>query len=663
MTDIQKAFFLLLLLVIIGEFFSAPAITLADSAVITLLGEDADRYGHQRMFGSLGWGLAMFFVGIALDHSTAFPEHPCTPDEREKNYTICFATFSVLMGAALITATQINFRYDFSGDLEPEVKVPAPPTREEAMQQELAQQLNLPQLADSSVQADAKTAVPLVGKVPAPPTREEAMQQELAQQLNLPQLADSSVQADAKTAVPLVGKVRRQYGLCPGLLKELVLQSEVLQGTSGELERPVVLLQTKMFAQTTRQMPEWLTTKMFAQTTRQMPEWVTVLKQFANLKCGSFLFVAWFMGFGIGLIFTFLFWHLQDYGGSPTLFGVASVINHISEIFAYFFSFKLIRQIGHVKVLCLGLVGNIVRFLYISWLRNPWWVLPFEFMQGITHAAVWAACCSYIAHNTPQQLRSSAQGVLQGIHHGLGRGCGAVFGGMFVNYFDYDPAPTKCYSARHEGPRELITFPVISGTTATFRGYGFTCVLVLAAFIFINFYRKDTGFVSEIPPTEDPHQVAEEMAHLAPHGVPSNPIPRALSSSRLHELAGPESGYGATYQTSGGNLDIPGQTGGGAPTNPFLQNGGTGGFNYRHGGPQEPEEEIIRRNFQLYNEVLSQYEGTKTPSSLTQIHTQQPDSMSPHHSYDCPEMITTTLQEVKEYLKKITDIPVYFHYV
>jgi hypothetical protein len=41
--DIQKTFFLLLLLVIVGEFFSAPAITLADSAVITLLGEDADR--------------------------------------------------------------------------------------------------------------------------------------------------------------------------------------------------------------------------------------------------------------------------------------------------------------------------------------------------------------------------------------------------------------------------------------------------------------------------------------------------------------------------------------------------------------------------------------------------------------------------------------------
>jgi len=66
------------------------------------------------MFGSLGWGLAMFFVGIALDYSTAFPDHPCKPDQREKNYTICFAIFSVLMGAALITATQINFKYDFA---------------------------------------------------------------------------------------------------------------------------------------------------------------------------------------------------------------------------------------------------------------------------------------------------------------------------------------------------------------------------------------------------------------------------------------------------------------------------------------------------------------------------------------------------------------------
>uniref|UniRef100_A0A8D8TP46 Major facilitator superfamily domain-containing protein 6 n=1 Tax=Cacopsylla melanoneura TaxID=428564 RepID=A0A8D8TP46_9HEMI len=523
--DIQKAFFLLILLVVIGEFFSAPAITLADSAVITILGEDADRYGHQRMFGSLGWGLAMFFVGIALDHSTSFPDHPCGPDEREKNYTICFATFSVLMGAALITATQINFKYE---------EIP-----------EQDEMLTKPQ----------QTV-----------TKEDYMQQQLAQQLNLPSLAPQ--------------------GLPP-------------QDPNFTVNGPPA--------------PSLGETKMFAQTTREIPEWVTVLKHFQNVKCASFIFVSWFMGFGIGLIFTFLFWHLQDYGGSPTLFGVASVINHISEIFAYFFSFKLIRQIGHVKVLCLGLMGNILRFLYISWLKNPWWVLPFEFMQGITHAAVWAACCSYIAHNTPQQLRSSAQGVLQGIHHGLGRGCGAVIGGIFVNSF---------------------------GTTATFRGYGICCAAVLGAFIFINFYRKEVGgFVSELPVTEDPHQVAEETAHLAPHGVPSNPIPRALSSNRLHEL-GDNQGYGATYNTSAsGNLDLPGQGGGyntnpfpSNPTNPFRQDlGPTLNYNFNFFDPND--EENIRKKFQLYNEVFSRYdEENKVPKVPVEISNIQP--INTGYAYD-----------------------------
>lgn len=140
----------------IGEFFSAPAITLADSAVITLLGTDADKYGHQRMFGSLGWGLAMFFVGIALDHSTAFPDHPCNgPQDREKNYTICFATFSVLMGAALITATQMSFRYEENSDVLEQTEMmmekgSVAPTKDDYLQQELAQQLNLPSLAPNA---------------------------------------------------------------------------------------------------------------------------------------------------------------------------------------------------------------------------------------------------------------------------------------------------------------------------------------------------------------------------------------------------------------------------------------------------------------------------------------------------------------------------------
>lgn len=113
-----------------------------------------------------------------------------------------------------------------------------------------------------------------------------------------------------------------------------------------------------------------------------------------------------------------------------------------------------------------------------------------------------------------------------------------------------------------------------------FRSYGIISLVILGAFIFINFYRKDVGFQPDLPPEEDPHEMAEEGTALAPHGVPANPIPRALSSQKLNEGAS-DAGYG-TYNATNGMLDIPG--GGGAPTNPFLQGGGDGGSGGGGGG-------------------------------------------------------------------------------
>jgi predicted MFS family arabinose efflux permease len=112
-------------------------------------------------------------------------------------------------------------------------------------------------------------------------------------------------------------------------------------------------------------------------------------------------------------------------------------------------------------------------------LRNPWWVLPFEFIQGITHAAVWAALCSYISHATPPELRPSANGVIQGIHNGVGKACGAIFGGLFVRYW---------------------------GTQATFRAYGFFCLLVLVVFVFIHFFH-DGKFNFNLTDIQDPRVV------------------------------------------------------------------------------------------------------------------------------------------------------------
>ena len=101
-----------------------------DACTLSYLGQDTELYGRQRMFGSLGWGLAIFIVAtilgnkeititpslhecVSLDQSKSLTFHACgTSGPLEKNYTICFAAFSVCMTFALICATRFEFSYD-----------------------------------------------------------------------------------------------------------------------------------------------------------------------------------------------------------------------------------------------------------------------------------------------------------------------------------------------------------------------------------------------------------------------------------------------------------------------------------------------------------------------------------------------------------------------
>ncbi|VDO56784.1 unnamed protein product, partial [Brugia timori] len=79
-------------------------------------------------------------------------------------------------------------------------------------------------------------------------------------------------------------------------------------------------------------------------------QWIPTIKALFRGHAAFYLLAVTTIGFGAGIIFAFLFWHLQDFGGSPILFGFASVVNHGTEITAHFYCFHLINKFGHVKV-------------------------------------------------------------------------------------------------------------------------------------------------------------------------------------------------------------------------------------------------------------------------------------------------------------------------
>ena len=174
-----------------------------------------------------------------------------------------------------------------------------------------------------------------------------------------------------------------------------------------------------------------------------------------------FLFTALYLGFLMAFIKTFLFWHLKDLGGSQLLFSIISAVNCFAEVSMYFLSARLIKTIGHAKVLYLGLICYAVRLFYYSAIPIPWMVLAVELLPGITTAAVWAACLSYVSINSGPGAATTMQCILHGVHWGLGYGAGEVIGGIMVHHY---------------------------GAPTTFIIFGILCLIILGVYVLINYF-------------------------------------------------------------------------------------------------------------------------------------------------------------------------------
>ena len=188
------------------------------------------------------------------------------------------------------------------------------------------------------------------------------------------------------------------------------------------------------------------------------------LQALRSTKYLMFLFTALYLGFLMAFIKTFLFWHLKDLGGPQLLFSVISAVNCFAEVSMYFMSSRLIECIGHAKVLYLGLICYAIRLLYYASISNPWLVLPVEILPGITTAAVWAACLSYVSRNSIPGAKTTMQCILHGVHWGLGYGAGEIIGGLLVHRF---------------------------GAPVTFIIFGLLCVVILVVYVLIDTFVED----------------------------------------------------------------------------------------------------------------------------------------------------------------------------
>lgn len=90
--EIRYIFYILLVLIVVGEFLEAPSFIMIDTALLDHLGSDKKHYGKTRLFGSIGYGVASFSVGALLDH---FQYEFC--GKVYTNYMVIFYLFTGFM--------------------------------------------------------------------------------------------------------------------------------------------------------------------------------------------------------------------------------------------------------------------------------------------------------------------------------------------------------------------------------------------------------------------------------------------------------------------------------------------------------------------------------------------------------------------------------------
>ncbi|KYQ57900.1 Major facilitator superfamily domain-containing protein 6 [Trachymyrmex zeteki] len=162
----------------------------------------------------------------------------------------------------------------------------------------------------------------------------------------------------------------------------------------------------------------------------------TILRNFET----AVLFLACFvLGTAWGYIESFLFWLIQDLGGSRSLMGITVAVGGIAGIPLLALSGPIISKIGHANVLFIGFVFYAIRLCGYSLIYDPWLTLIFEALESVTTSLSFTAAVTYAAKLSTTSTDSSIQGLLGGIYYGVGKGSGSLIGGYLMKFFGTRP--------------------------------------------------------------------------------------------------------------------------------------------------------------------------------------------------------------------------------
>lgn len=177
----------------------------------------------------------------------------------------------------------------------------------------------------------------------------------------------------------------------------------------------------------------WARTIPITRARLEEPFWRSVRQLLANRELVLLLVTVFVGGMGLSVINNYLFPYMKQLGADNGLMGVAQTVATISELPVMFFSVWLLQRWDAPRLLAVGLVAYVVRALALSWVRDPWLVLPIQMLHGPTFGLMWIAGVAYASEIAPAGMGATAQGVFGSVMFGLAAAAGGFFGGILYD--------------------------------------------------------------------------------------------------------------------------------------------------------------------------------------------------------------------------------------
>ena len=146
-----------------------------------------------------------------------------------------------------------------------------------------------------------------------------------------------------------------------------------------------------------------------------------------------FLLVAIVAGFGATGLQSLLLMFLSDLGAPDFLEGLALSLATVSEVPMFYASGTIIKRHGAPTLMLASMAAFVIRSTLVSFLVNPWLVLPLQLLHGLTFAGAWAAGVEIARQNSPPGLETSAQSRFSLAYNGVGGLSGSIVGGLLYD--------------------------------------------------------------------------------------------------------------------------------------------------------------------------------------------------------------------------------------